>query len=69
MIEAEHLESRLPALNHADDPRGGAVVWALLAVSVAMVVGILLTVTWAAGSAGHRPAAPSAFSLSVRGPT
>lgn len=43
MIQAEHFEPRLPALDHADDPRGGAVVWALLAVSVAMVVVILLT--------------------------
>jgi hypothetical protein len=68
MIEAEHRESRLPELSHTDDPRGGAVVWALLAVSVAVVVGILLTVTWAAGS-WRTPAAPSASSLSVRGPT
>ncbi len=44
MSQAEHLEPRAPALDHTDDPRGGAVVWALLAVSMAMVVGILLTV-------------------------
>jgi hypothetical protein len=68
MIEAEHLESSLPELDHTNDPRGGAVVWALLAVSVAVVVGILLTVTWAPGS-GSTPAAPSASSLSIPGPT
>ena len=43
-----YLESSLPELYDTDDPRGGAVVWALLAVSMAVVVGILLLTTWTA---------------------
>jgi hypothetical protein len=47
MIEPEHIEVDLPRLDRSDDPRGGAVAWALLAVSVALVAGTLLVVIWA----------------------
>ena len=47
MIEQEHVEFDLPQLDRADDPRGGAVAWALLALSGTLVAGILLTVMWA----------------------
>jgi hypothetical protein len=40
----------LPELDRADDPRGKAVAWALLAVGMALVTGILLAVMWAAGA-------------------
>lgn len=49
MIESEHIKFDLPRLDRRDDPRGGAVAWALLAVGVAMVAGILLTVIWLSG--------------------
>lgn len=45
MIKSECPESRLPELDHTNDPRGGAIAWALLTVSVTVIVGILLTVT------------------------
>ncbi len=48
MIQPEHLEFDLPQLDHTDDPRGGAVAWSLLAVGVALVVGTVLTMIWAA---------------------
>lgn len=47
MIEPDHIEFDLPQLDRADDPQGGAVAWALLAVSAALVVGILLAAIWA----------------------
>lgn len=50
MIEPEHLASDLPELDRTDDPRGGAVAWALLAVGVALVVGIFLAVMWVVGA-------------------
>ncbi|MDT7711783.1 MAG: hypothetical protein QOG46_472 [Pseudonocardiales bacterium] len=50
MIEPEHIESCLPELDRTDDPRGGAVAWALLAVGVVVVAGIVLAVMWAIGA-------------------
>jgi hypothetical protein len=50
MIDQEHVESELPELDRMDDPEGGAVAWALLAVGGALVAGILLAVLWAAGT-------------------
>jgi hypothetical protein len=47
MIEPEHIEIDLPRLDRGDDPRGGAVAWALLVVGVALVAGTLLAVIWA----------------------
>lgn len=41
MTEPEHVASDLPELDRTDDPRGGAVAWALLAVAVALVGGII----------------------------
>lgn len=51
MIVSEHGEVALPELDRLRDPRGGAVAWALLTVGAALVVGVLLAVTWAAGPA------------------
>ncbi len=50
MTEPEHLKTDLPELDRTDDPRGGAVGWALLAVGVAVTVSILLVLKWAAGA-------------------
>jgi hypothetical protein len=50
MTEPEDVEGDLPELDCTDDPRSGAVAWALLAVGVAVVAGILLAVMWAAGA-------------------
>lgn len=47
MIEPDHIEFDLPRLDRTDDPQGGAVVWALLAVVAALVVGTLMAVIWA----------------------
>lgn len=45
MIEPEHLAFELPELDRAHDPRGGAAAWALLAVGMTLVVGIVLAMT------------------------
>ncbi len=51
MTEPKHVTSDLPELDRTDDPRGGAVAWALLAAGMALlVVTSLLTVMWAAGA-------------------
>jgi len=44
MIEPEHVAFDLPELDRTDDPRGGAVAWALLAVNAVLIVGPLLAV-------------------------
>jgi hypothetical protein len=51
MTEPEHVAAALPKLDCMDDPRGGAVTWALLVVVVTLVAGILLAATWVAGAA------------------
>lgn len=48
MIESGHVSSDLPELDRADDPQGGAVVCALLAVSMVLVTSIILTTMWVA---------------------
>lgn len=50
MSRAGQHESDLLELYRTDDPRGGAAAWALLAVGMALVSGILLAVAWAAGA-------------------
>jgi hypothetical protein len=50
MIGPEHVESDLPELDRADDPRGGAVACALLAVTGVLIVSLLLTVMQATGA-------------------
>ena len=47
MAEPEHTKFDLPQLDRSDDPRGGAVAWALLVVGLALVAGIFLAVIWA----------------------
>lgn len=49
MIESGRVESGLPELDRADDPRGGAAAWALLAMSMTLVASVLLTVMWTTG--------------------
>jgi hypothetical protein len=44
VAEPEYVASDLPALDRTDDPRGGAVAWALLAVGVVAVAGIVAAV-------------------------
>ena len=46
MIEPKHVSAELPELDRTDDPRGGAVGWALLAVSVLLVTGAVLAIIW-----------------------
>lgn len=43
-------EFDLPELCRTDDPRGGAAAWAVLAVSMAVIAGMLLAAMWAAGA-------------------
>jgi hypothetical protein len=50
MIERGTLLSDLPERGYPDDPRGGSVAWALLAVAAILVTAILLTARWVAGS-------------------
>ena len=47
MAEPEHTKFDLPQLDRRDDPRGGAVAWALLVVGMVLVAGIFLAVIWA----------------------
>ncbi|HEX2290951.1 MAG TPA: hypothetical protein VHH53_12340 [Pseudonocardiaceae bacterium] len=47
MAEPEHIQFDLPQLDRRDDPRGGAVAWALLVGGLALVTGIVLAVIWA----------------------
>ena len=49
MIKREHVESDLPDLDHTNDPRGGAIAWALLVIGVALVTTIYLAAIWVAG--------------------
>jgi hypothetical protein len=51
MTEPEHVASALAKLDCMDDPRGGAVAWALLVVGMTLVAGILLAATWVTGAA------------------
>lgn len=51
MNEPKHVEMALPELSCIDEPRGGAVGWALLVVGAALAASILLAVIWAAGAA------------------
>lgn len=46
VIDPEHVTSALPELDRTDDPRGGAVAWALLAVAVVVVTGVVVAVLW-----------------------
>jgi hypothetical protein len=46
VIQPEHKEFDLPPLGYRDDPRGGAVAWALLALGISLVVGTLLAMIW-----------------------
>lgn len=44
MTEPEQVKVALHELDRRDDPRGGAVAWALLVVIAALVAGVLLAV-------------------------
>jgi hypothetical protein len=46
MTEPKHVSSELPELDRTDDPRGGAVAWALLTVSALLLAGAVLAVIW-----------------------
>jgi hypothetical protein len=51
MTEPEHVKAALVQLDYLDVPRGGAVAWALLAVGMTLIAGILLAATWVTGAA------------------
>lgn len=46
MTEPRRVSSELPQLDRTDDPRGGSVAWALLAVTTVMIAGMLVTLAW-----------------------
>ncbi len=46
MTKPKYTEFELPRLDRRDDPRGGAIAWALLAVGVTLITSVLLTLTW-----------------------
>jgi hypothetical protein len=48
-MEPKHLKSTLPKLDQTEDPRGGAVAWALV-MGVALIAGIVLALTWVVGA-------------------
>jgi hypothetical protein len=43
-IEPQHIASGLPELDRTNDPRGGAVAWALLMVGAVSVLGTIVTI-------------------------
>lgn len=49
MIESGRVSSDLPELDRTDDPRGGAVAWALLVVGTAFATGMVFAATWVTG--------------------
>lgn len=50
MIEPQQLTSTVPKLDPRGDPRGGAVVWALLVVGTVLIAGIVLALKWLVGA-------------------
>lgn len=46
MAEPRRISSELPQLDRTDDPRGGSVAWALLAVTTAVIAGIVVSLAW-----------------------
>jgi hypothetical protein len=46
MIEPKRVSSQLPELDRTDDPRGGAVAWALLTVTALLLAGAALALIW-----------------------
>lgn len=47
MIESGRVWSDLPEIDRRDDPRGGSVAWAVLAVTAAtLVAGVLVSMIW-----------------------
>jgi hypothetical protein len=44
MIESEHAAFDLPELDRTNDPQGGAVAWALLALNAALILGPIIAV-------------------------
>lgn len=46
MIEPRAVSSQLPELDRTDDPRGGAVAWALLTVTALLLAGAALAMIW-----------------------
>jgi hypothetical protein len=47
VIQPKHMKSDLPQLDRKDDPHGGAIAWALLAVGAALIACTILVVIWA----------------------
>jgi hypothetical protein len=46
MIDSECVASDLPELDRADDPSGGAVAWALLAMGATLIFGSISAAAW-----------------------
>lgn len=46
----KHLKSTLPKLDQTEDPRGGAIAWALLVMGAALIAGIVLALTCVVGA-------------------
>jgi hypothetical protein len=49
LIESKHTEFDLRRLDRRHDPRGVAIVWALLAVCAVLVACTVVTVAWVIG--------------------
>lgn len=50
LVRPEHLESTMPKLDQTEDPRGGAVAWALLVMGAVLIAGIVLALSWGTGA-------------------
>lgn len=46
MAKPPCVSAELPQLDRAEDPRGGSVAWALLAVTTALIAGIVVSLAW-----------------------
>lgn len=49
MIEPEHTECGLPALDCSEDPRGGAAAWALIVVGLVLLAALIAVGLWIFG--------------------
>lgn len=46
MAEPRRLSADSPQLDRTDDPRGGAVAWAVLVVITVLIAGIVVSLVW-----------------------
>jgi hypothetical protein len=46
MAEPGRVSTNMPELDRTNDPRGGAIIWALFVVAATLVAAIVVSVIW-----------------------